>query len=65
MNTFLIVIAVWTVIAIFAGWVLAQCIDYGTALSPSEQAEQDKKELLLQENSKQYGGFWYSQKDKS
>ena len=62
MNTFLIVMAVWFVAAIFAGWVLAQCIDYGTALSPSEQAEQDKEELLSQENAKSYGGFYYSDK---
>jgi hypothetical protein len=31
-------------------------------LSASEQAEQDKEDLLAQENRKQYGGVWYSNK---
>ena len=58
----LMAIGGWFLVAIVIGAVAAKCINYGTALSPSEQAEQDKEELLSQENSKQYGGFWYSDK---
>ena len=47
MNTFLIVMAVWTVVAIFAGWVLAQCID---SMGEPDPIEEETAALLKRIN---------------
>ena len=58
----LMAIGGWFLVAMVIGAVAAKCITYGTALSPSEQAEQDKEELLRSANRGKYGGFYYSDK---
>lgn len=50
MTTFLIVMAVWTVAAIFAGWVLAQCIEEMGDTDPLEQVEAETAALLKRIN---------------
>ena len=50
MNTFLIVMAVWTVIAIFAGWVLAQCIEEMGDTDPMEQVDAETIALIKRLN---------------
>ena len=56
----LIVILIWLVVASLIAWMLGKAIQWGTEISPSEQAEQDKEDLLARENAEQYGGFYYS-----
>lgn len=62
MTTLLIIIAVGILVSLAVGLLLAACINWGMGLSPSEQAEQDKEDLLEAANKQQCGGFWYSQK---
>ena len=50
MTTALIAIAVWFLVAIFVGWVLAQCIDAMAEPDAMEQVEAETTELLKRIN---------------
>jgi len=50
MTTVFIVILVWFVVAIFAGWVIAQCIDAMGECDPMEQVDAETYELLKRLN---------------
>jgi hypothetical protein len=50
MTTFLIVLFVWTMVAVFAGWVVAQCIQEMGETDPMEQVDAETRELLKRLN---------------
>ena len=50
MTTVFIVIAVGFEVAIFAGWVIAQCIDAMAEPDPMEQVDKETIELLKRLN---------------
>jgi len=50
MTTVFIVILVWFVVAIFAGWVIAQCIDAMAEPDPMEQVDAETAALLKRLN---------------
>jgi hypothetical protein len=50
MTTVLIFVAGWLVVAIFAGWIVAQCIDAMAEPDPMEQVDAETAALLKRLN---------------